>query len=99
MNLDHHWIALARIEVIRVEKPALSMKIPVLPLDVIGLSPMWLLVVVRVSELAPIANGAAPNFRRLLPRRTDDRTCPAVAGESEIGEVAILMDAFVAFPK
>src|SRR6185312_1204829 len=71
MHLNDHRIffgRVIRIEVGRIQQPALQIESVVLPVDAPGFTPCRLKGSVTRSDLLPFANRASPDFRRMRQR-------------------------------
>src|SRR5690242_1203900 len=99
MNGNDHRISLCRIEVFRIEQPALHALAFVLPYEAFRLAPARMLRSVRGSQLCPVSDRSRDNFRRLLPCAADGCARFAILRNAEVRKISIFMQRLVALPE
>src|SRR6476660_9195742 len=73
MHVDDEWIFFGRIEMQRINQPALHVVAVAFPLKAFQLSPSWLHVFVLRGELCPVANFSGPDLGRSVERTDRER--------------------------
>src|SRR5262249_24470692 len=72
VDLDNHGIFLRRIEITRIDEPALDVVAVVFPVNPSGFAPGWFHGRVAMRDLTPVADRARPDLRRIAERVADD---------------------------
>src|SRR5438477_868720 len=84
MHIDDEWIFFGRIEMQRINQPALHVVAVAFPLKVFQLPPCWFHVFVVRGELRPVTNLSGPDFGRGVERTNRESCGFSVGGERDV---------------